>query len=306
MTLPSTASYQIFSGGMPPYYFSPNGRYVAYRLHGSVIVRDRENGWKETLQYAMTEMMFESEITWSRDSRYVFFGYYYTGIIRMDLQSEPSAIIYGGPLKTYDHSIAISPDSAFLLWSNHSYGTILKIFKAPFPESVIATSNIVIQTDSYKDELQYSRFINDQQVILMVEGRLHVLDLSTGKMDPVQSLPLRYSFLSPMFLNTGKILFNSLDDSTYGNDISMLDTTTWTQSVVLYDDPRDGIEINVEESILDPSEKYVLYIGARSVVNNRYLQEPEKALYLRKADAPYTQWKLEIVPYATTFLSWTP
>ena len=122
---------------------------------------------------------------WTTDGRYLYFGDYFDGLYEVDTASWSSREVLNSASSTYDHSVAVSPDRQYTVWSHHEYGTSLRIYRARVADLPVtyADAEVIWDATSEHDEMQNTVFLDDRHVLVSVstpagEG-LWVIDIDT-------------------------------------------------------------------------------------------------------------------------------
>jgi hypothetical protein len=73
------------------------------------------------------------QYAWTADEKNLYYGVYYDGLYRVDTATGVSrqvvkSVDSSESSTVFDHSIAVSPDNAYLVWFHHEYGKYANIF----------------------------------------------------------------------------------------------------------------------------------------------------------------------------------
>ena len=184
---------------------------------------------------------------WSSDSRYIYCGWYLDGIYRIDTAGGTSEELLVSYDRTYDHSVAVSPDGSALAWGHHEYGTQLRIYvvKPTRPSFTYADATVVWSGTTPQDEPPLVEFLDNDRFLFMINdppangqwvGHVYEADLADGG-------ALREVFKASL---DSTLNFQPIDTIALSHDrrrlavlgvagLKMVDTSTW-QATEFHDD----------------------------------------------------------------------
>lgn len=281
---------------------SPNSQFIAYEDRNSqdTVVEDFSGNFYGTGNSGPWE-----KYVWTSDSRYVYYGDYFTGIYEIDTLNKTGRMVIYSESATYDHNIAISPDDAYIIWSHHTYGINMLLYLA-LRESLptnIREASLLYSGITGWDEKMNTVFLDNDRFMFKARtyetgngvSNIYVYDLRERKAVSVLSADyIDFFQLSP----DKQYIVYSGRDSFFNGEVSVFiaNTSSWEKRIIDQFVSRTKGTFLIESLEWSWDSKYFLLSGSFVLKPNHILlyplgaQEKWKVFELLNGFSPSLDW----------------